>query len=170
MALAPSALEFTRGSPHRASFPLVEEDRGGGSRRPTRRASDGAFDNLHGPRDSPPLPAPTRGGGCANAIDSTKMQQALVRRPRRKPWSRWKPSAARLGSQPSPKGAQGKGPHHRWCGPFSCSDDVSRAIDRIPDAQSRGLDTQTSALFAARCASGASLLGRAPRKADLKKP
>jgi len=81
MALAPSALEFTRGSPHRASFPLVEEDRGGGSRRPTRRASDGAFDNLHGPRDPPPLPAPTRGVGCANAIDSTKMQQALVRRP-----------------------------------------------------------------------------------------
>ena len=54
--------------------PLVGEDRGGGSGRPTRRASNGAFDNLLGPRDPPPLPAPTRGGGGANAIDSTQMQ------------------------------------------------------------------------------------------------
>src|ERR1700722_16311728 len=36
---------------------------GGGSRRPTRRASNGAFDSLLGPRD-PPLPAPTRGAGA----------------------------------------------------------------------------------------------------------
>src|SRR5580692_5617798 len=53
--LAPSALEFTRGSLRCASSPLVGEDRGGGSRRPTRRASDGAFDNLLGPRDPPPI-------------------------------------------------------------------------------------------------------------------
>ena len=52
-----------------------------GSGRPTRRASNGAFDNLLGPRDPPPLPAPTRGGGCANAIDSTQMQQALAHGP-----------------------------------------------------------------------------------------
>src|SRR5580704_9159891 len=102
--LARSALEFMRGSlrcassPHspskgRASFgrPMVGEDRGGGSRCPTRRASDGAFDNLLGLRDPPPIgrsgerpslgramPAPTRGGGCANTIDSTKMRQALA--------------------------------------------------------------------------------------------
>jgi hypothetical protein len=36
----------------------------GGARRPRRRASDGAFDNLHGPRDPPPLLAPTRGAGA----------------------------------------------------------------------------------------------------------
>ena len=42
-----------------------------------RLTSDGVFDNLVGPRDPPPLPAPTRGGGCANAIDSIPMQQAL---------------------------------------------------------------------------------------------
>jgi hypothetical protein len=52
-----------------------------GSRRPARRASDGgAFDNLAGPRDPPPLPAPTRGGGGANVIDSTGAQKVLVRR------------------------------------------------------------------------------------------
>src|ERR1700722_554524 len=57
--------------------PLVGEDRGGGSRRPTRQASDGAFDNLLDPRDPPPIgrsaerpsfgqamPAPTRGAGA----------------------------------------------------------------------------------------------------------
>ena len=80
-AMAPSLTAKT------VAPPLVGEDRGGGSRRPTRRASDGAFDNLFGPRDPPPIgrsgerpslgravPAPTRGGGGANAIDSTQMQ------------------------------------------------------------------------------------------------
>ena len=55
-----------------------------------RLTSDGVFDNLVGPRDPPPIgrsgerpslgwamPTPTRGGGCANAIDSIPMQQAL---------------------------------------------------------------------------------------------
>jgi cytochrome c-type biogenesis protein CcmH len=50
---------------------------GGGSRRPSRQETGGAFDHLLGPRDPPPLPAPTRGGGCANAIDTAKMQRAL---------------------------------------------------------------------------------------------
>jgi hypothetical protein len=76
--LACSALEVARRSLHCASSPLVGEDRGGGSRRPTRQASSGPFDNLPGPRDPPPLPAPTRGGGCANAIDSVEMQKALT--------------------------------------------------------------------------------------------
>src|SRR5271163_575918 len=58
--------------------PLVGEDQGGGSRRPTRQASGGAFDNLPGRGDPPPRPAPARGGGCANAVDSTEMQQALA--------------------------------------------------------------------------------------------
>src|SRR5580704_1971701 len=101
--LASSALEFMRGSlrcassPHspskgRASFgrPMVGEDRGGGSRRPTRRASDGAFDNPLRPCDPPPIgrsgerpslgramSAPTRGGGCAN--DFAEWLQALRR-------------------------------------------------------------------------------------------
>jgi len=39
------------------------------------KASGDAFDNLPGPRDPPPLPAPTSGGGRANAIDFTEMQQ-----------------------------------------------------------------------------------------------
>jgi tRNA-dihydrouridine synthase len=86
----PAALESTRGSLRRASSALVGEDRGGGSRRPRRQASDGAFDNLLGPCDPPPIgrseerpsigramSAPTRGDGCANAVDSSQMQQAL---------------------------------------------------------------------------------------------
>src|SRR5271166_1128251 len=77
-SLEPSALEFRRGSLRRVSSPLVGEDQGGGSRRPTGQASSDAFDNLAGRRDPPPPPAPARGGGCANAIDSTEMQQALV--------------------------------------------------------------------------------------------
>jgi tRNA dihydrouridine synthase A len=70
--LEPSALELTRGSLRWVSSPLVGEDQGGGSRRPGRQRGSDAFDNLLGPRDPPPLPAPTRGGGCANAIDSTR--------------------------------------------------------------------------------------------------
>src|SRR6185437_6207303 len=70
--LAPFAL--MRGSPRRVSSPLAGEDQGGGSRRPARLESGGAFDNLLGLRDSP-LPAPTRGGGCANAADFIEMQQ-----------------------------------------------------------------------------------------------
>ncbi len=48
----PFALEFTRGSPRRVSSPQSPS---------TGRA----------------MPAPTRGGGCANVIDSAEMQQAL---------------------------------------------------------------------------------------------
>jgi hypothetical protein len=69
---------FTQGGPSRVSSPLVGEDQGGGSRRPWGQAS-GAFDNLAGPRDPPPRPAPTREGGCANAIDSTETEHALTR-------------------------------------------------------------------------------------------
>jgi Putative DNA-binding domain len=63
------ALEFTQRSLRRISSPLVGEDQGGGSRRLTRFGGAGAFANRLGPRDPPPLPAPTRGGGCANRID-----------------------------------------------------------------------------------------------------
>jgi hypothetical protein len=70
------APEFTRGSFGRVSSPLVGEDQGGGSRCPSQQAS-GAFDNLLGPHDPPPRPAPTRGGGCANAIGSVEKQQVL---------------------------------------------------------------------------------------------
>ncbi len=67
--LAPFALEFTRGPPRRVSSPtraalararaqaLVGEDQGGGR-------AVGAFDNPLGPRDPPPLPAPTSGAGA----------------------------------------------------------------------------------------------------------
>ena len=57
----------------RASFgrPVVGEDQGGGSRRPVRQGRGGAVDNLPDPRDPPPLPAPTRGGGGASVIDES---------------------------------------------------------------------------------------------------
>jgi protein ImuB len=78
------AIGFTRGTSRRVSSPLVGEDQGGGSRRPTRQESGGVFANLVGPRDPPPLPAPTRGGGGANVIDSTErspnLGQARLRR------------------------------------------------------------------------------------------
>src|SRR5579872_1407940 len=53
----------------RASFgrPMVGEEQGGGRRRPMRHRGGGVFDSLLGPRDPRPLPAPTRGGGCAGA-------------------------------------------------------------------------------------------------------
>ncbi len=60
-----------------AERPMVGEDQGGGSRRPTGQASSDAFDNPAGPRDPPPPPAPSSGGGCADAIDPTEMQQVL---------------------------------------------------------------------------------------------
>jgi Putative DNA-binding domain len=72
--LRQSALEFTRGSLRRVSSPLAGEDQGGGSRRPMGLGSS-AFESLRGPRDPPPLPAPTRGGGGANGADP--VQQAL---------------------------------------------------------------------------------------------
>ena len=74
---APSALKVTQGSHRCVSSPLAGEDQGVGSRRPMRPEPDLAFDNPFGPRDPPPLPAPTRGGGCANAIES-ETQQALA--------------------------------------------------------------------------------------------
>jgi protein ImuB len=71
------AIGFTRGTSRRVSSPLVGEDQGGGSRRPTRQGSGGASDNLLGQHDPPPLPAPTRGGGGAYVIDSTERPQTL---------------------------------------------------------------------------------------------
>ena len=65
---------FTQRSLRRVSSPLVGEDQGGGSRSPTRQRSTGASDNLLGQRDPPPLPAPTRGGGCASVVDSAGIQ------------------------------------------------------------------------------------------------
>ena len=62
------------------SSPLVGEDQGGGSRRSTGLAG-GAFDHLDGPRDPPPRPAPTRGGGGANGIDSIQMQKEISAAP-----------------------------------------------------------------------------------------
>jgi hypothetical protein len=41
------------------------------------RTGSGAFDNLLSPRDPPPLPAPTRGGGGANVIDAAEMQARM---------------------------------------------------------------------------------------------
>jgi len=80
-ALAPIAPEFTRGSPRRVSSPLVGEDEGGGSRRPTRTESGDASNNLLGSRDPPPLPAPTRGGGGADAVDSPSKEGRPSGRP-----------------------------------------------------------------------------------------
>jgi L,D-transpeptidase YcbB len=62
--LAPFAPEFT-----------VGEDRGGGSRHPSQQGSSDACDNAL--RDPPPPPAPTRGGGCANVLDSVEKWQVL---------------------------------------------------------------------------------------------
>ena len=62
------------------SSALVGEDQGGGSRRSAGLAG-GAFDNLDGLRDPPPRPAPTRGGGGANGIDSTQMQKDISAAP-----------------------------------------------------------------------------------------
>jgi Putative DNA-binding domain len=75
-SLRQTALEITDGSLRRVSSPLVGEDQGGGSHRPPRQGSRGASDNLLGPSDPPPRPAPTRGGGCANGVDSAEAQQA----------------------------------------------------------------------------------------------
>jgi Putative DNA-binding domain len=74
--LRQTALKFTQGSLRRVSSPLVGEDQGGGSRCPTRLRSSGASDSLVGPRDPPPLPAPTRGGGGANVIEFAETQHA----------------------------------------------------------------------------------------------
>ncbi len=67
---------YARAAPMRLLPPC-----GGGSRRGVAQScatrEQGRIDNLVGQRDPPPLPAPTRGGGRANAIDSAEMQQAL---------------------------------------------------------------------------------------------
>src|ERR1700691_5231123 len=90
--LAPFALEFTRRSRQRvsspqspsnrrASFgrPMAGEDQGGGSRRPTQQGRGCVCDRLLGPRAPPPLPAPTRGGGCANGTGLTELHAARRR-------------------------------------------------------------------------------------------
>jgi hypothetical protein len=72
-------IAFTRGPRCRVSSPLVGEEQGGGSRRPNRQGSSVAVDNLPGPRDPPPLPAPTRGVGCANVVvDVARLENAWV--------------------------------------------------------------------------------------------
>jgi Putative DNA-binding domain len=81
------AAEYLQGSRRRVSSPLVGEDQGGGSRRLMGLGSSGASDNLLGQRDPPPIgrseerpsdgramPAPTRGGGCANGIEFAEIQ------------------------------------------------------------------------------------------------
>jgi hypothetical protein len=71
------ALAFAQRSFRGVSSPLVGEDQGGGSHRPPRLRST-ALDNLLGPRDPPPLPAPTRGGGCANGVGSVHHATACL--------------------------------------------------------------------------------------------
>jgi Putative DNA-binding domain len=73
-----STLAFTQGTLRRVSSPLVGEEQGGGSRSTTRLRSGHAPDNLLGQRDPPPLPAPTRGGGCANGTDSVRHGHASL--------------------------------------------------------------------------------------------
>jgi murein L,D-transpeptidase YcbB/YkuD len=94
--LSPFAPEITRGSSRRVSSPLVGEDQGGGSRRPTQQGSGDVCDD--GLRAPPPPPAPTRGGGCANGLnfadpDGASPLLAVFNST---------PSAATLGEAPSP--------------------------------------------------------------------
>jgi hypothetical protein len=77
-SLGQATLEFADPSLRRVSSPLVGEDQGGGSHGPMRQGSSGASENHLGPRDPPPLPAPTRGGGCANGVDGVEARQALA--------------------------------------------------------------------------------------------
>ena len=63
---------FTQRSLRRVSSPLAGEDQGRGPPSPPRQGSRGASDNLLGPSDPPPRPAPTRGRGCANGVDSMR--------------------------------------------------------------------------------------------------
>ncbi|HEV7480057.1 MAG TPA: DNA-binding domain-containing protein [Roseiarcus sp.] len=77
-SLRQTALEITDASLRRVSSPLAGEGQGVGSRRPMRQGSGHASDNLLGQRDPPPLPAPTRGDGCANGVDSAGWHQAAA--------------------------------------------------------------------------------------------
>jgi hypothetical protein len=70
--------ETTQGTLRRVSSPLAGEDQGGGSHSPSRQRSSGGSNNLLGQRDPPPLPAPTRGGGCATVIDFAQLQPAAA--------------------------------------------------------------------------------------------
>jgi Putative DNA-binding domain len=78
----PAAKQITLGFPQtslrRVSSPLAGEEQGGGSHRLMRLGTTSASDNLPGPRDPPPLPAPTRGGGCANAIESAGLYNPIA--------------------------------------------------------------------------------------------
>jgi hypothetical protein len=65
-------------SSHRVSSPLAGEEQGGGSHRLMGLGSCGASNNLLGQRDPPPLPAPTRGGGCAHGIDPVRHDLASL--------------------------------------------------------------------------------------------
>ena len=73
-SLRQTALEITDGSLRRVSSPLAGEDQGGGSHGLTGLGSGGGSHSLLGPSDPPPRPAPTRGGGCANGVDSAGLQ------------------------------------------------------------------------------------------------
>jgi hypothetical protein len=73
-----SVLEITDGSLPRVPSPLVEEEQGGGSRSPIRQARSDAPDSLLGPRAPPPLPAPTRAGGCANAVSRAESRETAA--------------------------------------------------------------------------------------------
>jgi hypothetical protein len=76
--LRQTPLEFMQRPLRRVSSPLVGEDQGGGSHGAMRLESGGAFDTPLGQRDPPPLPAPTRGGGCASGIESAEQQHSLA--------------------------------------------------------------------------------------------
>src|SRR6185312_6343581 len=52
--------------------PLWGRTEEGGRARPARLENSSPLDNLPRPRDPPPLPAPTKGGGCASGIDSAQ--------------------------------------------------------------------------------------------------
>jgi Putative DNA-binding domain len=72
------APEFRQGPSRRVSSPLAGEEQGGGWHGLMRLGTTSASDNLPGPRDPPPLPAPTRGGGCANAIESAGLYNPIA--------------------------------------------------------------------------------------------
>ena len=66
------------GAETRISSPLVGKEQGGGSRCPAHEGRGGGSDDPPGLRDPSSLPAPTRGGGCASAIDFADNASPLV--------------------------------------------------------------------------------------------
>ena len=89
----------------RVSSPLVGEEQGGGSR--PMRASDGASDNLLGPRDPPPLPAPQEGAGALThrfvshrCLPTSRGSRTPGSRPIMPKTQPWRPSATSPRSVP----------------------------------------------------------------------